>query len=544
MMREARLSALLDARLAASPDGVAFVDGGREITVAGFDEACRRATARLQAEGIGRGDLVAVWLVNRVEWLALLFALARLGAALVTINTRYRGEEVAYILRRSRARILVTQANFRGIDFLAILGTVEPAALPALEKIAVLDAGADQLCALGWPSVGLDFTSHLPAPGEDASDPDASAILFSTSGTTKGPKLVVHPQRTLVGHARLCAAAHGLDQNGAVLLAVLPLCGVFGLNSVLAAFCAGAPVVLMDAFDATAAAALFARHRVTHMYGADDMYRRLMDVVPGDRPFPSARVFGFGAFTTSFAEDARIAWARGIPFLGLYGSSEVLALFAAQSADLPVNERVEGGGRPVAGAQALVRIRDVETGELAAAGASGEIEISAPSNFQGYFDDPDATAAAVLPDGFFRTGDVGHLRSDGTFVYETRMGDAIRLGGFLVNPAEIEEVLKRPPGVSDAQVVSVEIEGRLRACAFVIALAGQAVEEAGLIAYARAAMAPFKVPARIWFVVDYPVTDGSNGVKTQRNRLRAMASERLADEQAHASAPAGSTAIG
>lgn len=113
MMREARLSALLDARLAASPDGVAFVDGGREITVAGFDEACRRATARLQAEGIGRGDLVAVWLVNRVEWLALLFALARLGAALVTINTRYRGEEVAYILRRSRARILVTQANFR-----------------------------------------------------------------------------------------------------------------------------------------------------------------------------------------------------------------------------------------------------------------------------------------------------------------------------------------------------------------------------------------------------------------------------------------------
>ena len=531
MMRDARLSALLDARLAASPGGVAFVHGGREITTAGFDDLCRRTTACLRAKGLGRGDLVAVWMVNRVEWLALLFALARLGATLVTINTRYRGEELAYILRRSGARVLVTQTGFRGIDFLAILGTLDPAELPGLETIAVLDADTEQQPALNWPSVGLDFVSFPPAPREDDSNPDASAILFSTSGTTKGPKLVMHPQRTLVGHARLCAAAHGLDQDGAVLLAALPLCGVFGLNSVLAAFCAGAPVVLMDAFDAAEAAALFARHRVTHMYGSDDMYRRLMDVVPGDRPFPSARVFGFGAFTTSFAEDSRSAWARGIPFHGLYGSSEVLALFAIQPAGLPVSERVEGGGRPVAGARALVRIRDVETGELAAAGASGEIEISAPSNFQGYFDDPVATAAAVLPDGFFRTGDVGHLRRDGTFVYETRMGDAMRLGGFLVNPAEIEEVLKRRPGVSDAQVVSVEIEGRLRACAFVIA-AGQAVEEADLIAHARAVMAPFKVPARIWFVTEYPVTDGSNGVKTQRNRLRAMAGERLADESA------------
>ncbi|MFL1461755.1 AMP-binding protein [Roseococcus sp. DSY-14] len=525
-------AALLEQRLATAPDAVAFIADGEQVTVAGFDALCRRATACLQAQGVGRGDLVAVWLVNRIEWLALLFALARLGAALVTVNTRYRSEEVAHILRRSGARLLVTQAGFRRVDFLAILAGIAPGEIPALERIALLDGDAAAPAqVLGRPVTRLDLRAHAPAPGEDASDPGAPAILFPTSGTTKGPKLVIHPQRTVVGHARNCAAAHGLDQPGAVLLAGLPLCGVFGLNSVLAAFAGGAPVVLMEAFEGPAAAALFARHGVTHMYGSDEMFRRMMDAAPGDQPFPTARVFGFGAFTTSFADDARDAWSRGMPFLGMYGSSEVLALFALQPRELPVEERVRGGGRPVAGAAVQLRIRDGATGALAPAGASGEIEIRAPSTFLGYLNDPEATAAALLPDGFFRTGDVGHLRPDGTLVYEARMGDAMRLGGFLVSPAEIEDVLKRLPGVADAQVVAAEIGGQPRAVAFVIPAPGAAPEAAALIARSAEGMGAFKVPARLWFVAEYPMTDGTNGLKVQRNRLRDMARERLALEE-------------
>lgn len=523
------LWSLIEHRCEAAPDAIALIDGDTRITYAEFRALCCRTTALLQSEGVVSGDRVAVWLVNRVEWLALLFALARIGAMLVSVNTRYRSEEVSHILEKSGARSLVLQPNFRKIDFAGILAGMAASSMPALEKIIVID-GADQTAAtlLGRPVVPFETGPAASQCDGTTSDPDDGAILFTTSGTTKGPKLVMHPQRTLVDHAWHCARAYGLDKPDAVMLAMLPFCGVFGLNGALAALAGGAPVVLMETFDGPAAAQLIQRHRVTHTFGSDEMYSRVMGAVPDARPFPCARFFGFGAFTSSFAEDARQAWKRDIPLFGLYGSSEVLALFSAQPANLPINARIEGGGMPAAGDAARIRIRDTDSGKLLPAGQSGEIEILAPSNFLGYFNDPDATAAAVHTDGYFRTGDLGHLREDGTFVYETRMGDAIRLGGFLVNPVEIEEVLKRLAGVADAQVVAVEIDGQMRVVAFVVRTDDAQPSENELIERTRALVAPFKVPARIWFVDAYPVTLSSNGVKTQRNKLRETAIERMA----------------
>lgn len=534
---KANLWSLVEARLADRPDAVAFIEGERRITYAEFDALCRSTVAWLHAQGIGKGDMVGVWLVNRVEWLALFFALARVGGTLVSVNTRYRSEEVTYILEKSGARLLVLQPSFRKLDFAGILNAMDPASLPALTKIAVVDADAatpERL--LGRPVVAFDVRAQTPVQSpvqeRDDSDPDARTILFTTSGTTKGPKLVMHPQRTLVDHAWRCAHAYGLDEDGAVFLAMLPFCGVFGLNGALAAFAVGAPVVLIDTFDGSLSARLMVEHNVTHTFGSDEMYRRVIDTVSGDRPFPSARLFGFGAFTSSFTEYARGACERGIPLSGLYGSSEVLALFSSQPMTLPVSTRIEGGGLPVAGNDAIVRIRDVETGKLLPTGESGEIEIHAPSVFIGYYNNPEATAEALLPDGFFRTGDLGYLRGDGTFVYETRMGDAIRLGGFLVNPVEIEAVLKRLDGVADAQVVAVDIDGQTRVVAFLIAADGTQLDEAGVIARMRAQVAPFKVPARVWCVDAYPVTLSSNGVKTQRNKLRDLALAQLAEDAA------------
>src|SRR6266702_7623851 len=117
---------------------------------------------------------------------------------------------------------------------------------------------------------------------------------------------------------------------------------------------------------------------------------------------------------------------------------------------------------------ASVRVRATETGDLAADGVSGEIEISAPSRFLGYFNNLEVTRDAITADGFFRTGDIGRLRGDGSFVYETRAGDAMRLGGFLVAPGEIEDELKSCAGVADAQVVAVHLNGQARCVAFVI----------------------------------------------------------------------------
>jgi len=180
-----------------------------------------------------------------------------------------------------------------------------------------------------------------------------------------------------------------------------------------------------------------------------------------------------------------------------------------------------------------LRVRDTETGELAAQGVSGEIEISAPSRFLGYFNNPEATRDAITADGFFRTGDIGRLRGDGSFVYETRAGDAMGLGGFLVAPGEIEDELKSCAGVADAQVVAVDLKGQARCVAFVIPAQGPHTEpprQDELVARLRERLAGYKVPARIYVVDAFPVTDSANGVKIQRARLRAMAMERITAE--------------
>ena len=514
------------------PDAPAFIEEGRAVSYREFDLLCRQSAAWAAAQGIQSGDRVAVWLVNRVEWLALWFALARAGAALVAVNTRYRAAELEYILQRSGACMLVLQLNFKKIDFPAVLQGVDAAALTALARVAVFGAGLNMpQTILGRPTATFDPRGHEPVGCVDQSDPDAACIMFTTSGTTKGPKLVIHSQRTLALHSQRIARAYGFDQPGAALLGALPFCGVFGLNAVMGAFAAGAPVCVMETFDGARAAGLIRDHQLTHAFGSDEMFDRIFDHAPGHHPFPSARVFGFGAFHRSGEDFAAPLRQRCVPLAGLYGSSEVQALFSLQREHLPLAQVIDGGGLPASGPAAQVRVRDVESGALLPAGASGEIEIRADTNFLGYYNDPEATAEAVLQDGFFRTGDIGRLREDGSFVYETRRGDAMRLAGFLVSPAEIEDVIKRLPEVADAQVVAVEMNGQSRCVAFVIAAPGATPDPAAVIAWAVASMAPFKVPAAVWQVTEFPVTQGPNGVKIQRGKLREMALAALAQGQ-------------
>ncbi len=524
----ATLGALLARHVAATPHAPAILGLDAPVTFAQFDERVTRTQAWLAQQGVGRGDVVAVWLVNRVEWLAMFFALARLGATLAAVNTRYRAHELEHIVRRSQARMLVMQTRFRQIDFGAVLQAADPAALASLQAIAWLDAPAEPVVL-----PGVRALSFAPTPAGDAladqGQPDDAVIFFTTSGTTSQPKLVVHTQATMTAHATHTGPASGLQAADAVLLAALPFCGTFGLTGALAALACGRPIVMQAAFEPQEACTLMAHHGVTHLFGSDEMARRILALAPGERPFPALRLFGFASFQPGSDELAAQAWKRGIPMAGLYGSSEVHALFATQRADLPLAERVRGGGVP-AHPQARVRVRDVESGQLAATGRTGMLEIRAPTNFTGYLGDAPATAAAIDAEGFFRTGDVGHLRTDGSFVYEARLGDAMRLGGFLVNPSEIEELLEAQPGVQAAQVVAVPIAGQPRAVAFVVPRADHDLDASALTRALGTTLATFKVPVRIWAIDALPVTESANGTKIQRARLREMALARLADE--------------
>jgi fatty-acyl-CoA synthase len=517
------LISLLANDAAAEP---AFVFDGTAVSTADFAARVEQTTAWLAAQDIGQGDVVAAWLVNRLEWIALLFAAAKLGAIVAAVNTRYRSADVAHLLHLSGAKLLVVEAAFRSIDFAAILAGIDKAELPQLDRVAVVGAG-DFHCA--WPTLRFDaFEKPYPRPALQPQDVDAPVLLYTTSGTTKGPKLVAHSQGSLTIHARSVARALALSPQQHSLLAMLPFCGTFGMTALLAFLAAGVTVHVIDVFEAAPALRLLTEAKITHSFGSDEMFRRILALTDASRPFPHAKLFGFAAFQPGWRDFASLAAARGLPLRGLYGSSEVQALFAIGRDDAPFVDRIECGGWPMSD-QALVRVRDCETGELAEPGVSGELEIRAPSRFLGYFHNPEATRAAFTADGFFRTGDIGRLRADGSFIYETRGGDAMRLGGFLVAPGEIEDELKACAGVADAQVVAVEIAGQARCAAFVIA-DGDAPQADGLIARLRERLAGYKVPARIFFTDAFPVTDSANGVKIQRGKLRTMAMEKIAAE--------------
>jgi fatty-acyl-CoA synthase len=525
------LSELLRQAAEQEPVGVAFVERERSTTYGVFESHVQRAAAWLLQVGVGPGSRIAIWLPNRLEWLVLLFAAARLGASVVAVNTRFRSAEVTYLLQKSKATWLFLQPDFRRIDFASVLADVEGASLPDLQHVAVVGApvaGAETI--LGWPVRRFDLGGLPMDRADDRASPDAAVLYYTTSGTTSGPKLVEHAQRSLAAHAADVAQAFAFHEPDSRVLLMLPLCGTFGMTSALAAIAARSPLVIEDAFDAAEAAELLKTQSITHAFGSDEMFEHILERCSEARPFPAARVFGYASFQPGGQAFAHGAWGRGMPLLGLYGSSELQALLAFQPHSLPLAERVKAGGSLVS-TDAHVRTRDPESGAVLPPGKLGEIEIHSPhSAFAGYLDNPQATGAALTPDGYFRTGDLGSVRDDGTFIFETRLGDVMRIGGFLVSPSEIEDVLKTIAGVADAQVVATSIAGKNHPVAFVIPDQAAALTVEAVRLQAGRTMASFKVPARVWFVDQFPVTPSANGTKIQRGKLREMAQQRLADE--------------
>ena len=510
----ATLSALL-----AGWGGAGVVEPDATLGADEFRARVLRCAGALRAAGIGPGERVALWLPNTASYLAAIFACARLGALAVHINTRFRAVEVGALLRRSKAAALVTQWGFPPVDFPALL-----AGLPEEDRAAlrvVLDAaGRGAATIAGLPVRPLDGAAG--DAGRDEGAPDRPCLTFTTSGTTSGPKLVLHDQKTIAGHALDVARRIGLDRPGAGLLGAVPFCGTFGNAAAMAAFAGGARVVCLPVFDGGVAAGLIRTHRLTHMVGGDDMLGRIA-AASGGRPFETVVLSGFAAFHSNAAESIAAAEAAGLNPRGLYGSSEIQALFSFAED----RNRLLGGGVPCS-RDASLAVRDPETGDELAAGASGELWIKAPSRFVEYLDNPAATAKAIAPDGAFRTGDLARLDGEG-FVFEARIGDAMRLGGFLVSPEEIEAFLQAQPGVAGVQVVAAARDGHdLVPVAFVQAAAPDLDPDA-LLARCREGLARFKVPGRIVIVDAFPIVESPNGPKVQKVRLRERAEALLAD---------------
>lgn len=284
--------------------------------------------------------------------------------------------------------------------------------------------------------------------------------------------------------------------------------------------------MLQSVFDPQEAAGLVRRHRVTHCNGADVMFAGLLDAAaPGD--LDSLRHGGFAAFGAVSPHDlAARADGAGLRLVGLYGMSEVQALYARRHAHAGIAERVRAGGYPVSDA-ARVRVRDPDADAPLPPGDAGELQLRGPSLFGEYLGNPEATAAAFTDDGWFKTGDLATADDGGGFEFLARMGDSLRLGGFLVHPGEIEAQVEHDDSVTSCQVVGVPGERGLRPVAFVIPAPGARIDEAAIVARCRSSLAGYKVPSHVFAIEAFPVTRSANGEKVQRNRLREMALEHL-----------------
>ncbi|MYK59040.1 MAG: AMP-binding protein, partial [Rhodospirillaceae bacterium] len=381
--------------------------------------------------------------------------------------------------------------------------------IPALEYGAFLAEGAGS----GPP---------LPA---GTGLPEAGVAIFTTSGTTDKPKFVLHSQQSVTRHAMDVIRAFRMTDDASPLLQTLPLCGVFGFCWALAAVAAGRPLLLEESFSAETSVAAIRGRRITHLVATDDMLHAMLDLDADRTALRSLRMAGFAAFNGDPGVLMDRCEAHGVPLVGLYGMSEVMALFAAQAPGAPPEQRIRGAGRPVC-PETAVRVRDPASGALLGKGKTGALEIRTPNRMLGYFGNPEATAEAFDDDGFLRTGDAGYLDETG-FVFLARMGDALRLGGFLVAPEEIMARIDEVAGVAASQVVGVTAGGKPRCAAFVIPEAGATVSGAAVIGHCRAGLAAYKTPVAVWEIEAFPTTPSPNGTKVQRRKLQHLAQARL-----------------
>ncbi|MDP7569854.1 MAG: AMP-binding protein, partial [Arenicellales bacterium] len=491
------VSQLIDARADIGPQKIAVIDRGGVWTYAELAAESRRLAGGLLKLGIGLGDRVGFWLPNIAQYLTLHIACARIGAITVSINTRYRSSEVGDIVGRSGCRALVLWPSFKDIAFLDILAEVDRTDLEQLEFLITYSEGEQEIQLPGRllsqcsvPYTDLARSEMFTSDGATAQN---GVVVFTTSGTTAAPKFVLHSQASISHHAHDVASFFDWNEPDAVLLQVLPLCGTFGHAGAMAALSAGCPMVLMPAFSDHEAVQLMQSHRITHCNGSDEMFARMLVAADDPYPFPLFRSGGYAAFNPLYQDIVARAHDRGMNLVGLYGMSEIQALYARQDPLASVERRGRCGGYP-ASTDSQVRVRDPESKEILPHGQVGELEATGPSRMIGYLDDATATESVFTSDGFVRSGDLGYTESDGGFVFLGRMGDAIRLGGFLVNPVEIEQHIEQHPAVERVQVVAVDTQAGTRAYAFVIPAENAPLHEDALLAHCASGMASFKVP--------------------------------------------------
>jgi acyl-CoA synthetase (AMP-forming)/AMP-acid ligase II len=500
-------------------DATAVIDGEIQWSFRDVERRMLDVGRALIATGIEPGDRVALWAPNSAAWIPAALGVLATGAALVPLNTRFKGKEAAFVLAQSDASALICHNGFLGFEYIAMARDADPTLRALHDPIILAGEMADD--ATSWD----DFLARGAAVDEsavrdriEAIGPDDMSDIIFTSGTTGMPKGVMLRHGASLRAYELMNQSYQVREGDRGLI-VTPFFHCFGYKAGwMVTLMTGATAVPMAVFDPEVALRMIEELGITHMGGSPTMFWAMLD-------HPSRQHRKLGMRTT-------IASAAYVPVelierirddLGVehsltgYGLTEAHAIVSISPPDDSPEMVANWSGRVIDGVE--TRIVD-EHGKDVPLGDRGELLVRGFGVMSGYVADPAATAAVIDPDGWLRTGDIAYMNADRYLKVCDRSKDIYIVGGFNVAPAEVEGILVDWDRISVAAVVGVPDDrwGEV-GVAFVVPAPGGSIEPDDVVAYARSHMADYKVPRRVLIVEELPLN--ATG-KVLKHELRAM----------------------
>jgi acyl-CoA synthetase (AMP-forming)/AMP-acid ligase II len=484
-------------------DRIAIEDDGARFTFRELAEACERAARAFVAAGIMPGDRVAIWAPNIHEWIVAAVGLQSAGGILVPLNTRLKGAEAGYILRKSGARILCTVGEFLGASYIDMLRGED---LPALEKKVLLR---------GSHADGVAWNEFL-ARGDEVSKRDAEARLSSvrpedlsdilfTSGTTGKPKGVMTCHGQNLRAFEVWSRLVGLREDDRYLI-INPFFHSFGYKAGwLAAVMRGATILPQQVFDVPTVLDRIGKERVTVIPGPPTLYQSLLAHPERDKyDLSCLRLAVTGAAVVPVELVRRMHDELSFEtVLTAYGLTEACGLATMCRVGDDAQTIATTSGRAIPG----VEVWCVDSaGKEVPRGEPGEVVVRGYNVMRGYFEDPEATAETIDADGWLHTGDVGVMDEPGNLRITDRIKDMFIMGGFNCYPAEIESLMFAHEDIAQVAVIGVPDErmGEV-AMAFVVPKPGRQPTPESIIAWCREHMANYKVPRRVEVVGVLPM---------------------------------------
>ena len=514
-----RFGDLADDMAARLPDAEALVFGDLRLTFSQLAEKIDDAGKRLIAAGVKPGEHVALWLNNQLEWIYISFAVQKIGAVLVPLNTRFRTRDLSYVLAQSDSAFLITHDRSGPVGYLDMAraavslpseGTeVRDERFPELRQVIIVDDSA-HAGTIPWESLarpGAAIAGHVLAERAAAVDPDGPAFIMYTSGTTGFPKGAMHGH-VLIRNVEERGFRMGVTPND-VILNYLPLFHAFGYSEgAMMSLVSGAKQVLTRTFDADESLDLITAERATLIHGFEAHMKGLteaQEVRPRDLSSLRCGIFAGGMLSATPVTTRGARVLAPLKNISGFGMTETWLGVALCSIDDDVQHRCETSGFPALGYD--VRVVDPETNGDMPVGEPGELQVRGVAMMLGYYNKPEETAASYTDDGWFKTGDTVMWLERGFIRLVGRHKDMLKVGGENVDPMETEGLLLEHPAVHQIAIVGLPDATMSEvAVAYVERAPGADLTSEDVIEFCRGQVASFKIPRHVVFVDDFPMT--------------------------------------